>query len=135
MVGGARALLLSFLHGGKIMSMDVTRISTKVSGELQQKEAKKAVLQNQNKAREQQKKKVEHRKRPKIEATLAEIERISFILNRKLKFSVNRELNQVVVKVIDGNTDKVIRELPPEELQRLHLRIRETIGILFDEKI
>jgi len=41
----------------------------------------------------------------------------------------------VVVKVIDGETDKVIKVLPPEELQRLHVRIREAIGLLFDEKI
>ena len=70
------------------MSMDVTRLSTKVSGELQRNEEKKAVRQNQNKAREQQQKeKVKQEKPPKIEATLAEIERISFILNRKLKFN------------------------------------------------
>ncbi len=39
----------------------------------------------------------------------------------------------MVVKVIDGNTDKVIKELPPKELQRVHMRIREAIGLLLDE--
>lgn len=70
-----------------------------------------------------------------VEKSVREIEKLSGYFNRQLKFSVNRELNQVVVKVIDGETDKIIKVLPPEELQRLHLRIREAIGLLFDEKI
>ena len=55
--------------------------------------------------------------------------------NKRLKFSVNEELEQVVVKVIDAQTDKVIKEIPPEVLQRLHVRIREAIGLLIDESI
>jgi len=41
----------------------------------------------------------------------------------------------VVVKVVDGSTDKVIKEIPPEDIQKLVARIRETIGILFDQEI
>lgn len=55
--------------------------------------------------------------------------------NKRLKFSVNEELDQVVVKVIDSSTDKVIREIPPEELQRLQVKIREAVGLLFDQMI
>ncbi|MBN1686942.1 MAG: flagellar protein FlaG, partial [Spirochaetales bacterium] len=50
-------------------------------------------------------------------------------------FSINEELDQVVVKVIDSKTDKVIKEIPPEVLQRLYVRIREAIGLLIDEMI
>ena len=60
---------------------------------------------------------------------------VSRAINRRLKFSINRDLNQVVVKVIDRETDKVIKELPSEEIQRLHVRIREAIGLLIDEVI
>ena len=70
-----------------------------------------------------------------VQKTVREIEEFSSILNRRLKYSVNRETNQVIVKVIDSATDKVIKELPPEALQRLHAHIRETIGLLFDETI
>jgi|SRR6056297_2388256 len=69
------------------------------------------------------------------EIYLKDILTITSIFNRKLKFSINRELNQVIVKVIDGETDKVIKEIPPEALQRLHSRMRETIGLLIDEEI
>jgi flagellar protein FlaG len=57
------------------------------------------------------------------------------LFNRRLKFNVNREIDRVVVKVVDGTTDKVIKEIPPEEIQKLIARIKETIGILFDEEI
>lgn len=66
---------------------------------------------------------------------LKDIITITSIFNRKLKFFVNHSTNQVVVKVIDGETDKVIKEIPPEALQRLHSRMREAIGLLIDEEI
>ena len=68
-------------------------------------------------------------------ATASDLEKISLAFNKKLRFEVNEELDQVVVKVIDPETDKVIKELPPEELQRLHLKIKEMIGLLFDETV
>jgi flagellar protein FlaG len=64
-----------------------------------------------------------------------ELQSVSMIFNRRLEFEVNRDLERVVVKVIDRETDKVIKELPPEEIQRLHVRIREAIGLLVDEEI
>jgi flagellar protein FlaG len=70
-----------------------------------------------------------------IQPAVADLERISLAMNRRLKFEVNHESHDVIVKVIDGETDKVIRVLPPEELQRLHDSIRETIGFLFDERV
>ncbi|MCL1818589.1 MAG: flagellar protein FlaG [Spirochaetaceae bacterium] len=77
-------------------------------------------------------------KRPdtaRAQRAIRDIEQFSNFLNRRLKYSVSSETNQVIVKVIDGETDKVIKVLPPEELQRLHSRIRESIGLLFDQTI
>jgi flagellar protein FlaG len=65
----------------------------------------------------------------------AELERVSLAFNKKLQFVVDHRSNEVTVKVIDSKTDKVIKELPPEELQRMHSRIKETIGFLFDELV
>ena len=66
---------------------------------------------------------------------IAELERITVAFNKKLKFEMNHQSNMITVKVIDPETDKVIKELPPEELQRLHSHLKETIGVLFDERI
>ncbi|MDR1627017.1 MAG: flagellar protein FlaG [Spirochaetia bacterium] len=70
-----------------------------------------------------------------VRQTVREIEEFSTFLNRRLKYSVNPDTDQVIVKVIDRETDKVIKVLPPEALQRLHSRMKETIGLLFDEII
>jgi flagellar protein FlaG len=70
-----------------------------------------------------------------IRTLTADLEHISLAFNKKLKFVVDHESREVIVKVIDSQTDKVIKVLPPEELQRLHDRIKETIGFLFDERV
>ena len=71
---------------------------------------------------------------PDLEKITSNLEQISLAFNRRLKFEINAESREVIVKVIDNATDKVIRELPPEELQKLSSRIRE-IGVLFDRKV
>ena len=70
-----------------------------------------------------------------IRDAIDKLERTSSIFNKRLKLYVNREINRIVIKVIDRNTDKVIREIPPEEIQRLIARIKETIGLLVDKKV
>jgi flagellar protein FlaG len=47
---------------------------------------------------------------------------------------VDHKSYDVTVKVIDPETDKVIKVLPPEELQRIHSKLKETLGFLVDEE-
>jgi flagellar protein FlaG len=70
-----------------------------------------------------------------IQDVVRNLEQISLSFNRRLQFVVDHKSNEITVKVIDKTTDKVIKVLPPEELQRLHSRIEETIGFLFDETV
>jgi flagellar protein FlaG len=70
-----------------------------------------------------------------VRRSIEELRRVTRNFNKRLSFSFNDDLGQMIVKVIDQNTDKVIKELPPAELQRVHVRIREAIGLLLDETI
>jgi len=70
-----------------------------------------------------------------IHSAAADLQRLGLALNKKLQFVVDHRSNEVIVKVIDKETDKVIKELPPEELQRLHRNLKEAIGLLFDEMV
>lgn len=70
-----------------------------------------------------------------VQSMVEDLRVVASALDKRLKFTINQDLGQVVVKVIDRQTDKVIKELPPRELQRLHVRIREAIGLLIDEEI
>jgi flagellar protein FlaG len=69
-----------------------------------------------------------------IHRMAADVARVSQTFNKKLHFVVDHQSHEVIVKVIDKETDKVIKVLPPEELQRLHRKLRETIGYLFSER-
>ena len=70
-----------------------------------------------------------------IHSAAADVQRIGNAFNKRLQFVVDQNSSQVIVKVIDKETDKVIKELPPEELQRLHKNLKEAIGLLFDEMV
>jgi len=70
-----------------------------------------------------------------IHSTAADVQKMGLAFNRKLQFVVDHRSNEVIVKVIDKETDKVIKELPPEELQRLHRNLKKAIGLLFDEMV
>jgi flagellar protein FlaG len=68
-----------------------------------------------------------------LRTVVRDLQRVSEAFDRRLSFSFNEKLDQVVVKVIDNDTDKVVREIPPVELQQVYERIREVIGLLFDK--
>lgn len=71
-----------------------------------------------------------------IQEDARQLEKLSdVVMGRKLQFNVNKELNQVVVTIVDPSTDKVIKEIPSADIQKLKVRIRKTIGLLFDELI
>ncbi|MDR0636831.1 MAG: flagellar protein FlaG [Treponema sp.] len=70
-----------------------------------------------------------------IHTVTTQLEQVSYMFNKKLKFEIVPQSHEVIVKVIDPLTDKVVKVLPPEELRRLHNRIREMIGLLFDEHV
>ena len=78
-----------------------------------------------------------------IEQNLAQIKEDSqqlqkmyeMVDGRKLQFNVNKELGAVVVRVVDSNTNQVLKEIPSEDIQKLKLRLRKAVGNLFDQKV
>lgn len=63
------------------------------------------------------------------------LRRAAEIFNKRLRFSVHDITGRVVVKVIDGNTDTVIRQLPPEEVLRFLEEVHKMIGIFIDHEV
>ena len=66
---------------------------------------------------------------------IQELQRVADSLDRKVKFNVNQELGQVVVKIVDPYTDKVLREIPSVDMQELRVTMRQTIGMIIDESV
>jgi len=54
--------------------------------------------------------------------------------NESVVFSYEEKLDQVVVKILDQNTGKVVREIPSRDFVRQQLAIREMIGMILDKK-
>ena len=60
-------------------------------------------------------------------------------INRKAahttaQFGVHEETNRITIKIVDKDTKKVIRELPPEKTLDMIAKAWELAGILVDER-
>jgi uncharacterized FlaG/YvyC family protein len=69
-----------------------------------------------------------------LNEALEKLKTIGDIFNRRLDFEVDEDTKRVIVKVIDTKTDKVIKEIPPEQIVQLAAKIQEMIGLLVDEE-
>lgn len=52
----------------------------------------------------------------------------------RCEYSYHKETNRVSIRVIDKDTDKVIREIPPEKSLDMLQKMWEMAGIMVDEK-
>jgi len=55
-------------------------------------------------------------------------------LTTRLKFEKHESSGHFMVRVINENTDEVIREIPPERLLDLLVHLRSMVGVLIDER-
>jgi flagellar protein FlaG len=52
-------------------------------------------------------------------------------LHRNLQFSVDDESGETIIKVVDSDTNEVVRQIPSEEVVKLRQRMKEAAGVLF----
>ncbi len=64
-----------------------------------------------------------------------EIERYLSEINISLNFDIDEDTSDIVVKIINKETGKLIRQIPPEELLRLRKKLEELVGVLFNGKV
>ncbi|MGY4825301.1 flagellar protein FlaG [Stutzerimonas chloritidismutans] len=72
------------------------------------------------------------------ESATSAVERFKTIvqdLQRNLDFSVDDSSGQVVVKVMDGESGKLIRQIPSEDLLRLSERLEDMRSLLFKAEV
>ena len=70
-----------------------------------------------------------------IQKTLEEIRKKLDYLNKYLKIEIDDQLEIPVVKIIEKETNRVIRQIPPEYLLELMKRIDLMLGILLNERV
>jgi len=52
-----------------------------------------------------------------------------------VQFSVHKDTGQTVVRVVDKDSGKLIRQIPPQELLDLASKLEDMMGILFDKQV
>jgi flagellar protein FlaG len=77
----------------------------------------------------------------KIDRAVADVNEFFQSEQRKLSFSVNKDIGSVVVEVRDVETDEVIRQIPSESVIKLAAQLNElisdtgSVGVLLKEKV
>ncbi len=56
-------------------------------------------------------------------------------LQRSLHFTVDEESGETIVRVVDSETDEVIRQIPSEELLTIAERLRSSAGALLSDQV
>jgi flagellar protein FlaG len=56
------------------------------------------------------------------------------VANRRFEYTIHEKTKEIMVKVIDAETNEVIREIPPEKILDLVATIWEMMGLIIDEK-
>ncbi len=75
-------------------------------------------------------KKAAQEKEP-LEDVVSDLNKLVRELHRELRFSVDKDSGDTVIKVIDRETDEVVRQIPSEELIHLRKRLQDAAGVFF----
>ena len=55
--------------------------------------------------------------------------------NTELSFSVDKETEKIVIKIVSSETEEVVRQIPAEEVLRIAARVRKLLGLLVDGSV
>lgn len=69
-----------------------------------------------------------------LESAVADIQSFVQTVKRGLDFNVDDSSGEVVVKVIDTDSGKLIRQIPSEELLKLAERLEDIRSLMFEAK-
>ena len=83
---------------------------------------------------EQQKHDAPGSPRPSVKNLVDSLNEAMRVINTSISFSIDKDTGKTVIKVMDSDTKKLIRQIPPEDMLRVAARIQDLVGVLYDEK-
>lgn len=92
-----------------------------------------AQFEEQQKTQEQQSEKPIGNE--ELESVVTEMNSVAQNLQRDLLFSVDEKSGGTFVKVIDKETEEVVREIPSKEVREIKARLEEVAGLIFKESV
>ncbi len=81
------------------------------------------------------KKDVEKKESVSLETAVVESNKAAVQMNSQVRFEIDQNTKNVIVKVVNKDTGEVIREIPSEEMVKLASRMEELRGVIFDREI
>ena len=72
--------------------------------------------------------------RDDLEKAVEDTNSMIFRENEKFEFRVHERTGRIMVKLVNVDTDEVIKEIPPEKILDLVASIWDLVGILVDER-
>lgn len=73
-------------------------------------------------------------KRDDLQKAIDDTNRILFGKNDRFEFKIHEGTNRMIVKLVDNETDEIIKEIPSEKILDLVASIWDLVGILVDER-
>lgn len=69
-----------------------------------------------------------------VELALGQLQEFASSMQRNLDFSIDDGSGRSVIRVVDGETDELIRQIPTEEAISIAQNIERIKGVLFEDK-
>lgn len=70
-----------------------------------------------------------------LQRLIQEIKKKLDYLNRYLRIDIDRDLEIPVVKIFERDTNRLIRQIPPEYLLEIMKRIDQMLGVFLSERV
>ncbi len=72
--------------------------------------------------------------REDLERAVEDSNELIFRNEEQFKFEIHERTNRIMVKLVNTQTDEIIKEIPPEKILDLVANIWDLVGILVDER-
>ncbi|WP_455577176.1 flagellar protein FlaG [Anaerosinus sp.] len=117
------------LEGYKEIALEKTSSSTinKQAGNMSETRI------DNNKIDQFQKTKEEKLTEKNVDEMTGELNDLMEKMNYDLKFSYYKDLDRLVMKVVDRKTQETIKQMPPEEMLETLTNLKEWIGVFLDK--
>ncbi|WP_417448383.1 flagellar protein FlaG [Idiomarina abyssalis] len=73
--------------------------------------------------------------RDKLDDAVSKMNELMQSTNRSLQFSVDDSSERVVIKVMDLDTEEIVRQIPTEETLKFSEFLEGMVGLIFDQKV
>lgn len=117
-------------------NLEILTPSTSDSGNVSETPAMEKVegFQPSDKSMVSTQKENQEKNEEKLKEAVDKINKTAVIFDRSLRFQVHEATHRTMVSVVDIVQDKVIRQIPQEEVLDLVAKMQDYIGLIFDKK-